>query len=472
MATNLRKLAILFASSIAALSGCSGLAGSPPLAPGSTQTESAPHQNAPPPAKTADWDNLGFDTNQSGYNNLEKTLGTGNVGSLTELWQSAGIQMDQMVESNAVLYTTMWSPSTGTALQAYDEKTGSLLWTTGVPNQPGGGGTLAVGSGLLFTYAGSGTVCAFKTKNGKTAWCQSFPSSKYRLGNPEGLTYANGIVYVPLLGGPYVADALVALNASNGGQVWATTTDVGGCCSLGNTTRPIVSHGRVYDECNVLVGSGSKAFTDWGICAYDAATGSEQWMYVPVSKSNFAYYLAADKKGNLYLSLLYAPPGSGPNALVQKLTSSGSMVWSRSYTLCHSDQGEFELANDNKNVYAQLDADAGSCGSQQDSILYTFSAKNGQQLWQASPGQGNSFLDAPVVANGVVYSQTRGGMMALALSNGTTLWNPGGGASSQCYGGCSAPPIVVNGLVHAPCGGFGNTHLCTFGLPSEKKRGK
>lgn len=468
MSLNLRTFGLFSVAAIAALAACSGLAGAPP--PAQLGITEPLGRNLPPPAKTVAWENFGFDTGQSGFNSLEKTLSRGNVGSLSELWAAPayGVSLGGIVEANGAIYATDYTPQNGPGLQAFNEQTGSVLWTTAIPNQTSY--DLAVGDGFVFAYANADqSVCAYKTKDGKNAWCANFPSSKYRVAAPESITYANGIVYVPLLGGPYVADALVALNAKSGAQLWSTNTDDGGCCSLSNTTRPIVSHGQVYDECDVVEGTGSKAFTDWGICAYGASSGSMLWMYIPVQKAVFSFYLAADKSGNLYLSLLYANNTGGTDMLLQGISGSGSQRWSNSYKVVHSEQSEFELATDDKTLYAQMDSNGGS--GDVNSSIYAFNSQNGKQLWEINEPNGSTFLDAPVLANGVIYSLDRSsGMMAFRASNGKTLWNSELGASSGCYGGCSAQPIVVNGRVDSPCGGFGNSHLCAFGLPTNKKK--
>ena len=214
--TRLRLYATLVAFGV---TGCSGLACAPPMTSSFAQPA---RQAVVPAAKTATWANYGFDAGQSGFNNLEKTLSTSNVGSLTSIWGGPGSYdtgIGGIVEAGGVIYMSVGFDGNigNSALQALNAQTGNVTWTT---NTSGGFGAVAVGDGLVFTVADdSKDVCAYKTKTGAQVWCDAGNPTKY---GPidRGPTYAGGAVYFSIEGAADVEDILEAVNAKTGAALW------------------------------------------------------------------------------------------------------------------------------------------------------------------------------------------------------------------------------------------------------------
>jgi outer membrane protein assembly factor BamB len=416
-----------------------------------------------PAAKTAAWANYGFDAGQSGFNNLEKTLSTSNVGSLTSIWGGPGSYdtgIGGIVESGGVIYMSVaFDGNIGSAaLQALNAQTGNVLWTTSTSN---GFGPAAVGDGLVFTVAdNTKDVCAYKTKTGKEVWCDAGNPSKY--GPIEtGPTYADGTVYFTIEGAADVQDILEAVEAKTGAVRWVDNAG----SDLGvDENPPAVSNGRVYNLCIQFAGS----ITDEDICAYDASSGSLIWTFTLATKTEGqAIHLIVGHNGVIYYSLHY-DVGSTNTMSAGAINSSGSQLWSDGFTVNGDPAGApFGLATDDRKLYAQVNS---TTASDSPEGLYAFDVKNGKQEWQVSlPPSEGSFGSIPSVANGVIYTmyQTEGGSggpLALNAANGTTLFEtPSGFGDTQ-----GARPIVVNATLYAPCGDS-NGGICAFGL-GEKKR--
>jgi outer membrane protein assembly factor BamB len=207
----------------------------------------------------------------------------------------------------------------GASVEAYDARSGSLIWATPLPEPSQAGATVfqgqlfavgghhaysldaatgtmlwqksldvfqvstpAVAGGLV--YVGdfvNGFVYALRAGNGSTAW---------RFDTNGGLTdsspaVAGGVVYI----GDYSNDAVWALDASTGAMVW----EAQGGGSQGSVS---VANGVVY------------AASYWGdaIFAFDAATGATLWssplgvhsQSTPVIVNGMVYVGATD--GNLH----------------------------------------------------------------------------------------------------------------------------------------------------------------------------
>jgi len=452
------NLRLLFCAMWAALaaSGCSGLAVAPPVtSPSSVQT-----QRVAPAATAAAWSNFGFDAGQSGFNNLEKTLSTSNVGSLKSIWGGPGSYdtgIAGIVEAGGVIYMSVaFDGNIGnSALQALNAQTGKVLWTT---NTGGGFGAVAVGDGRVFTVADdSKDVCAYKTKTGAQVWCDAGNPTKY---GPidRGPAYSGGAVYFSIEGAANVEDILEAANAKTGATLWV---DNGGSNLAEDQDPPAVAKGRVYNYCSQ---GGSNP--DMGICAYDASSGSLIWTFVLATKTTGQeIHLIVGHNAVIYYSL-HHDIGSTNTSSAGAINSSGSQLWSDSFNVSGGVESPFGITTDDRKLYAQVD----SPGSDSPEGLYAFDVTNGKQKWHVSlPPSEGAFGSVPSVANGVIYTMTQsgggsGGVLALAASSGTTLF-----ATSSGFGDTDgARPIVVNATVYAPCGDS-NGGICAFGL-SQKKR--
>lgn len=437
------------------VSGCSGLAGAPPTAPGFAPQARQP---VPPGATTVSWANYGFSAGQSGFNNLETTLSPSNVGSLTGLWQSPGSYVSGVtgiVEHGGSVYINDFDGKIGSdAVQAINAKSGVVLWTKGITG--GGRGTVAFGDGLVFTNGDTNDVCAYRSRNGAQVWCvHGNPSKVGAIEN--GPSYANGVVYFSIEGRASVQDELWAVDAKTGSVRWV---DNGGSFLFDDEDPPAVSNGRVYNYCSGQEGSKP----DMGVCAYDASSGSPIWMSILSTNTNNAgINLIVGHNGVIYYSV-HVNAGSVNTNDVGAINTSGSQLWGKTFTVSGGGESPFGIATDDKKLYAQVN----DPGSYNPEGFYAFKVTSGKQSWHVTPSSG-TFASTPAVANGVIYTMDAtgggaGGVLALAASNGVTLFNTPSGFGD----GAGARPIVVNATVYAPCGDSSGG-ICAWGLGAKKR---
>lgn len=129
----------------APLSGCGGNGTvSPSISPpaGASAGTATQRQKHKTTSAAADWDSFGYDLERSGYNPLETTVGTNNVGSLQKLWAvnvgygmvhepvlASGVYVNG--QATSVLYA---GSANGSAMYAINASTGAVLWKHVVPH--------------------------------------------------------------------------------------------------------------------------------------------------------------------------------------------------------------------------------------------------------------------------------------------------------------------------------------------------
>ena len=91
---------------------------------------------------TTDWDSFGFDLQRTGYNPVESTIGTSNIGSLQMVW-SFNVGSNMVHEPVYAYGVTVNGQSTnilyagsayGSAMDAIDASTGGIVWQDRVPH--------------------------------------------------------------------------------------------------------------------------------------------------------------------------------------------------------------------------------------------------------------------------------------------------------------------------------------------------
>jgi outer membrane protein assembly factor BamB len=95
----------------------------------------------PTPSPAADWDSFGYDLGRSGYNPIESSVGTNNVGTLQSIWTfnigsnpahepvyAANVSVNG--QATNVLYG---GSSYGSTMYAVNAETGALIWSDPVP---------------------------------------------------------------------------------------------------------------------------------------------------------------------------------------------------------------------------------------------------------------------------------------------------------------------------------------------------
>jgi outer membrane protein assembly factor BamB len=341
------------------------------------------------------WPQSRFDSGQTGYNPAETVIGPGNVSQLQPAWSArTGAHVMSVTVAGGVAYVPAGN------LVAFDAATGARLWQAPVDSwlyaAP------AVEDGVVYTASLTGSIAAFDTATGAEQWNNPDPLDGEIYLPP---TVANGLVYET---SPYNGN-LGAFDTTTGALRWRVTLPLLGT----NTGRPVVANGDVY------VNAGH-----FKLYALDAATGTLRW-----STPDGNYYSEPTvAAGRVYIGTFASD--SGRNTLYALDASSGNVVWQ---TDTGSDPVDSEAAVANGRIYVVT--------GRFHSELTAFDAASGASLWQHSI---TTSLVAPVVANGVVYIDTKGGTLsALDAQTGVLLWQHMSGG-----GGGLAATVIVNGTLY------------------------
>ena len=382
---------------------------------------------------SAEWPQLGYGPDRTGYQPDETTIGPGNVGSLTaaRTYAIGGVTPSPPLIVDGILYA-----DSGGQLRAFDA-TGmtdcstapvkcTALWTAATASFDG----MAIGNGEVFVTDGEG-VQAFDAAgsidcSGTPTVCSPLWATSTHSGTGPGFSpgsgspvVANGVLYVPGLGdglalasgGAYVSafDAAGTTGCTGSPKVcvplWTTT---GLPISAGNVGSPAISDGVLY------IANGT-------LFAFDAA-GSTDCSGIPT---------------------VCAPLWTG------SLTSSGP-----TYAAPSVANGTVFVSSWDGGLYAFDAAGSTNCSTSADVTTCT-------PLWRAT-GLG-SIGGRPAVANGVVYVESPAGISAFDAAGSTNcsgavtartcapLW--GSGANGAGEPGSS--PAVANGVVYVSSNGGG-----------------
>lgn len=364
---------------------------------------------------TADWPQLGYNSEGQRCNPLERTLGIGNVGRLHIAWHftSAGFISSSPVLAGGMIYITsdspdirlyainpttgaaIWSanitqpspfgPTTpavahdrvfaamGNTLYAFNATTGAALWhvTTGNVVQP----APAIDGSLVYITSQDGYLYAIHQATGAIAWKSSLGNSQMAT-NTTGVSIAGGMLYTA------AGNGIFALNDTTGKQVWkkTVTTTIG-------EAAPTVADGVVYES----------DFTG-RVYAYNAASGHLLWTAFVGSVANTS---AAVAYGMVYV-------GGGDNYLYALNARTGKQVWKSAAQLGNlfSPAG---VANGVVYINAACD-----CGPSSAKFLFAFNATTGAQLWSYAPGY--PVYSAPIVVAGRLYSGAHTGLFAFTVA--------------------------------------------------------
>jgi len=341
-------------------------------------------------------------------------------------------------------YETQISPSNVGSLQ--------LAWKD--PTSDVVGGPPAVVDGVVYGASYDGFVHAWEVRTGKELWSSALSEQR----DPFAPSVAHGMVYV----GDSSGGSVYALNARTGTIVWSV--DVGGV-----EWAPLVEGNVVY----VASGLGGYAY------AFDAYTGEQLWKTYTTDAASAPTY----SRGTVYLETLTQP------SLLAIDARTGSILWGIGIinfcgmapivsddTVYFCSQGtEFGSSNlravdartgrarwrvrNPAELFVQPTLTSGILyiaglpfgGSS--STVYAIDADTGARLWTSRLDEMR--LGAISGANGVLYSVTDGGLVALSASDGTELW-------SYTTGSSSFGVVVVEGMVF--CGSF-DKNMYAFKLP-------
>ena len=301
-------------------------------------------------------------------------------------------------------YETQISPSNvGSLRLAWKDPTSDVV-----------GGPPAVVDGVVYGASYDGFVHAWEVRTGKELWSSALSEQR----DPFAPSVAHGMVYVASGLGGYA----YAFDAYTGEQLWKTyTTDA--------ASAPTYSRGTVYLE----------TLTQPSLLAIDARTGSILWGIGIINFCGMAPIVSDD---TVYFCSQGTEFGSSNLRAVDART--GRARW---------------RVRNPAELFVQPTLTSGILyiaglpfgGSS--STVYAIDADTGARLW-------TSWLDemrlgAISGANGVLYSVTDGGLVALSASDGTELW-------SYTTGSSSFGVVVVEGMVF--CGSF-DKNMYAFKLP-------
>jgi len=347
------------------------------------------HRVRPPPTRTTNWPQFGFDGRNTGHNPHETRIDVSNVSKLRPLWtyNTGATSYANPVVVDGVVYHSDYS-SWAVAL---DAETGRIIWRR--PILGCSGGAAVERSIAYFASRHQGHMYAFKADSGEDIWNRPLDGT-----NHAPPIVHEGVVYVGTSMG-----TLYALDAKSGETIWTFSAEA-------KAKAPSLADGKVF-------------FTseDGNLYALEMPSGEKLWS---VTLGQAPLTVAVEN------GLVYA--GRKDGGICGFDLDSGKEVVSG--------------ALDGVSVFSPAVAEGKLYVGASDSKLYCFDAETGAQLW-ASDIDG-LITGRPTVANGVVYAASRTGDVFLYAFDAET-----GEAllkyplySSQYHTGTT--PIVVEGKVY------------------------
>ena len=283
-------------------------------------------------------------------------------------------------------------PNYGSRLFALSLDDGHIIWG---PKQvdPWGGGYfsgLTYDAGRLFVLTGSGYVEAIDPSTGDDVWPQAVGVGG--IGVNAQPTAVGGTLYVTVVGNQYApptfnaSDANVtALSESDGRVLWQAGID------SGDFSAPVVTNTGVYV---------TNACEDtWD---FDPATGTQLWHYQTGCFGGGGTTPALGH-GRLFIRDTANAPGTMLNP------ATGAVIGNFPSRL---------LPAFNGSTAYMIDQDTNYPG------VIAWDIDTSTRLWNLPPPSGDWFNNAPVVANGFVYSTTHNGLLIAAdAASGTQRWS-------------------------------------------------
>jgi PQQ-like domain len=441
--------------------------------------------------ESAEWSQLGYGPDRTGYQPDETTIGPGNVGSLTaaRTYATGGSPSPPLIV-DGILYADK-----GNQLQAFDA-TGMTdcstapvkctpLWTAATAYFDG----MAIANGEVFVTDGEGvqafdaagsTDCSGTPTVCSPLWATSThedtgPAFAPGSGSP---VVANGVLYVPgygdglalASGGAYVSafDAAGSSDCTGSPKVcvpmWTTT---GLPTSAGNIGSPSISDGVLYIANGTLFAFDAAGSTD---CSGTPTVCAPLWTASISSGPTYAAPSVAN--GTVFVSswsgTLYAFDAAGStNCSTSADVTTCTPLWTA--TGLGSIGGRPAVANGV--VYVESPAGLSAfdaAGSTNCSGAVT--ERTCAPLWGTGADDAGDPGSSPAVANGVVYvSSIDGGTQGYdaagtadcSTTKGVTTCAPLWSAVSGFIGGGS--PAVVNGVVYINVSGNGTIYAYTPG---------
>jgi eukaryotic-like serine/threonine-protein kinase len=360
----------------------------------------------------------------TGYNALETSLSSGNVGKLVQLWSfpTGGQIAAPIVVQDGIAFVNaadgyLYAVRAGTGAQVWRFRT----FTDGqAQDSPIVSGAHVFVGCLVDGNAQQNGICALRISNGTLAWsyflnCSCTPTA--------GLAAAPVVLGGTLLVPYYQSNAggrsvLQVVNGDTGKPQWhyAYPAGNGGGPS---PAAPAIANGAVY------VGEQYSR----SVCSVNLSSKAEDWC-LPTGDD---YNSLAVYKNVVYVNT-YSHGVFAFNA------SNASQIWHYM-----PDAGNYSGPNDPPAIAKGIVyvAGIGFKGN-----LYALNASTGSLIYStvSHGGDAEDTESSPSVANGVVYVGCRSGVCAFDEATGALLYAFGAPGSQQ------STPAVVNGIVYATCG--------------------
>ena len=410
----------------------SGITASATVTVGPTPTGPAPGPD--------DWPNWGYDLQQHRVNTAETAFTTSNISMLGMAWQASITGPDIYQASPTVANGIVYIGSVHGLLSAYNETSGSLLWSYQAPGPIYASPVIANGIAYFGTVnepqenqAGNYAI-ALNATTGALIWDYPLPNG----GDWATPLVANGDVFFPTANREGVSGGMIAFNASTGVQLWQDNNHEG------VWAPPTLDPGGQYyyqgtgNPCNGT-GSSDSPPCSGQILKVNLATGAYTTLYQVPDFSGDDDIPAAPTydNGNLYF-------GNKDGIFFSISASTGAVNWQ--YNTGFS--GDFGIYGSSA-VYDGLVIFESIGGKK----VYALNESDGTLAWSYTTNGGPN---SPVVAGGIVFVTSYSGVfLALNALSGQLLWSTPLGVPT----GASA--TVANGMVFQP---VGNGRLDAFKL--------
>ena len=284
-----------------------------------------------------------------------------------------------LIARGLVFITTTTMNNYGTTLMAFNEHTGTTVWSRAIS------GTYffsnaAYDSGKVFVVNFDGLLKAFDAASGTLLWSVSLPG-QYAFTSPP--TAANGTVFI---GGAGSGGTVYAVNETNGAVLWTMPVE------NGDHSSPAVIQGSVF-----VSYACPQAY------AFSTATGQELWNYSGGCEGGGGATPVVHA-GQVYVRDSFGTPTNG---LVLN-ASTGALI--RGF-----DSDRPPAFFNNLALFLQS------------GTLRGVNSQNGQVLWSFA-GDGD-LTSAPVVVNQTIYIGSNSGTLYGLNASGQQIWSTQVGAA-------------------------------------------
>jgi outer membrane protein assembly factor BamB len=342
------------------------------------------------------WRQAGYDAAATAYNAGERQLVPSTVGELTRKWRIARSRRSAVGGFAAGGHTLYIAEAGG--IYCYAMQTGRYLrhyrlsHTIEVPGPP------LLSSHHLITTVG-GDLSSLNLATGRRAWSVREPDTSGVFRRWSAVILAGTTIYAVLstttIATQTSTDALEAISASSGRQIWSATGVFG----------PIAAgESRVYAQ-QVAAGSGPNSI-DHAVVALSAGTGVSRWTF-PLARAQVVTDLVVAGR-----TVVVGAGGSAVGKDVYSLSAAtGALKWSHADPptgkFPESPAGQALLTDGKRLVYLSAQ-----------SRVVALQLRTGRLLWKRPAGQASA-----VGGGGVVYVRTPDGHdRAYRISNGQPLW--------------------------------------------------